>query len=239
MELATLGAGIPAPSPQLPDDVLARARSLPLKPAAVTLQGPHIRLAPLDLARDVDRLFEVSDGRPLHFGDRRIDHYDPDELIWRYMARGPFADAADLASALRSQVEAQDGLCLCVFDPAGRQVGVVNYLNNQPAHLKVELGSIWYSPIVQRTGVNREAAYVLLLHAFALGYRRVEWKCDALNLRSRRAAERIGFTFEGIHEYHFIVKGRNRDTAWFRMLDHEWPAVRERLGREHTMQREG
>ena len=217
MESDTLGAG---PAPHLPDDVLARARTLPLKPAAVTLQGPTIRLAPLDLARDVEMLFEASDGR-------------------RYMAHGPFAGAADLASALRPQVHAQDGLCLCVFDGAGRQVGVVNYLNNQPAHLKVELGSIWYSPIVQRTGVNREAAYLLLNHAFGLGYRRVEWKCDALNLRSRRAAERIGFSFEGIHEQHFIVKGKNRDTAWFRILDHEWPAVRERLERERSVQREG
>ena len=99
-------------------------------------------------------------------------------------------------------------------------------MNNSPADLKVELGGIWYSPLVQRTAANTEATYLLLEHAFALGYRRVEWKCDTLNERSRRAALRMGFTFEGVQEYHYIVKGRNRDTAWFSILDHEWPALR-------------
>jgi RimJ/RimL family protein N-acetyltransferase len=100
---------------------------------------------------------------------------------------------------------------------------------NFPEHLKIELGGIWYSPVAQGTGANTEAAYLMLGHAFGLGYRRVEWKCDALNERSRRAAERLGFTFEGIQDAHYIVKGRNRDTAWFRMLDGEWPRVRQRL----------
>jgi RimJ/RimL family protein N-acetyltransferase len=95
-----------------------------------------------------------------------------------------------------------------------------------PEHLKVELGSIWYSPLAQRTGANTEATYLMLRHAFGLGYRRVEWKCDALNERSRRAALRMGFAFEGVQEYHYIVKGRNRDTAWFRILDREWPTVK-------------
>ncbi|HLV37504.1 MAG TPA: GNAT family protein, partial [Spirillospora sp.] len=98
-----------------------------------------------------------------------------------------------------------------------------------PQHLKVELGNIWYSPIAQRTGANTEAIYLMLEHAFGLGYRRIEWKCDALNERSRRAALHLGFQFEGIQEYHYIVKGRSRDTAWFRMLDREWPDVRQRL----------
>jgi len=101
--------------------------------------------------------------------------------------------------------------------------------NNFPNHLKVELGNIWYSPLVQRTKANLEATYLLLQHAFNLGYRRVEWKCDALNLRSRKAALRMGFKFEGIQESHFIIKGRNRDTAWFRILDSEWPEVEKLL----------
>ena len=104
-------------------------------------------------------------------------------------------------------------------------------MNNSPADLKVEMGSIWYSPLVQRSAANTEATYLLLRHAFSLGYRRVEWKCDTLNERSRRAALRMGFTFEGIQEYHYIVKGRNRDTAWFRVLDREWPEVRSHLER--------
>jgi RimJ/RimL family protein N-acetyltransferase len=108
-------------------------------------------------------------------------------------------------------------------------VGVTNYMNNFPQHLKVELGSIWYSPIVQRTHANTEATYLMLKHAFELGYRRLEWKCDALNERSRRAALRMGFQFEGIQDSHFIIKDRNRDTAWFRILDREWGDVKSHL----------
>ncbi len=96
---------------------------------------------------------------------------------------------------------------------------------NHPEHLKLELGSIWYSPIAQRTGASAEAIRLMLAHAFGLGYRRVEWKCDAQNTRSRRAALTYGFTFEGVQEAHYIVKGRNRDTAWYRMLNHEWSTL--------------
>ena len=99
----------------------------------------------------------------------------------------------------------------------------------EPAHLKVELGSIWYGPVVQGSGVSAETTYLLLQHAFALGYRRVEWKCDALNQRSRRGALAYGFSFEGIQDAHYIVKRKNRDTAWFRMLDTEWPSLADRL----------
>lgn len=135
-----------------------------------------------------------------------------------------------LAAFLFAQEKAENGLCFCVFDlAADKQIGVVNYLNNFPAHLKVELGNIWYSPLVQRTKVNLEATYLLLQHAFNLGYRRVEWKCDALNLRSSKAALRMGFKFEGIQESHFIIKGRNRDIAWFRILDAEWTGVQKLL----------
>src|SRR5262245_10867935 len=221
-------------APPLPDDVLARQRTLPLKPAPVTLSGSVVRLAPLDLARDVPALFAVSNGQPATLGNRTIAAYDADQLIWRYMPGGPFASVDDLSAYLRLQVEADNGLCLCVFDVAtSQQVGVVTYMNNFPAHLKIELGNIWYSPLVQRTKANLEATYLLLKHAFDLGYRRVEWKCDALNERSRRSALRMGFKFEGIQEAHFIIKGRNRDTAWFRILDHEWSDVKAKL--EHLL----
>ncbi len=214
----------------LPDDVLARMRTLPLKPNAVTLEGTHVRLVPLDLARDAGPLHAVSNGQPVTMGERSVGAYDPEMLVWRYLAAGPFADEAAMAAFLRPLVEAENGLCLCVVDvPTGRQVGVVNYMTNFPAHLKVELGNIWYSPVVQRTKASLESTYLLLAHAFALGYRRVEWKCDALNERSRRSALRMGFRFEGIQEAHYIIKGRNRDTAWFRILDHEWDDVRRHL----------
>ena len=214
----------------LDEDVLARRTRLPLKPDPVTLVGTRVRLEPLDLDRDVAALHAVSNGRPAALGERRVAAYDPDALIWRYMSGGPFARAEDLAAWLRPQVEAPNVLCLAVFDrTTERPVGAATYMANMPEHLKVELGSIWYSPLAQRTGANTEATYLMLRHAFELGYRRVEWKCDTLNQRSRNAALRMGFTFEGIQEYHYIVKGRNRDTAWFCILDREWPAVRAHL----------
>ncbi len=220
---------LPLP-PKLPDDVLAKRKALPVKFAPVTLEGQHVCLIPLDLDRDVPALFAVSNGQPASIGDRSIDAYDAEELIWRWMFSGPFATADELRAHLRGQVEATNGLCLCVVDvPSGKPVGVVNFMNNDPANLKVELGSIWYSPLVQRTKANTESTYLMLRHAFDLGYRRLEWKCNSLNERSRRAALRMGFQFEGIQENHFIIKDRNRDTAWFRILDREWPDVKARL----------
>jgi len=214
----------------LSTDVLARREHLPRKPAPVMLTGSLVRLAPLELDRDVVGLHAITNGQPAALGSRSVIAYDADALVWRYLFAGPFAQAVDLATWLHEQVDAPNGLCLCVFDLATRQqVGVTNFMNNVPEHLKVELGGIWYSPLAQRTGANTEATYLMLRHAFELGYRRVEWKCDSLNARSRQAAQRMGFTFEGIQDAHYIIKGRNRDTAWFRILDQEWPAVRAHL----------
>ncbi len=215
---------------ELPPVVLAKRTLLPEKPDPVVLTGRTVRLAPLDIPRDAALLFEMTNGKKISLGEKSIDPYDPDGLIWRYMFYGPFKTAEDLAESLVPQVHASNGLCLTVFDRAsGIPVGVANLMSNSPMHLKIELGGIWYSPIVQRTRANTEAVYLMLKHAFDLGYRRVEWKCDALNERSRRAALRIGFQFEGIQERHMIVKNRNRDTAWFRILDVEWPAVKKNL----------
>jgi len=148
--------------------------------------------------------------------------------VWRYMSGGPFADWLALRNWLSPQVASGDGMPLTVrLD--GSPVGVACFIANYPEHLKIELGSIWYGPIAQGTGASAEATYLMLEHAFALGYRRVEWKCDAKNQRSRRAAVAYGFAFEGVQDAHYIIKGRNRDTAWFRMLDAEWPTFRDRL----------
>ena len=222
----------PTPGAPLDEDVLRRRAELPLKPAPVTLSGTIVQLRPLDLDRDVPTLYRISNGRPARLGDREIGTYDADALIWRFMGGGPFADTDALAAWLRAQVEAPNVLPLAVVDRVlGEPVGTVTFMSNEPAHLKIELGSIWYSPLAQRTGANTEATHLMLAHAFGLGYRRVEWKCDALNERSRRAALRMGFKFEGIQQAHYIVKGRNRDTAWFRMLDYEWPSARASLER--------
>ena len=221
---------MPEAGPQLPPEVLARCASLPHKPDPVTLAGSLVDLVPLDLDRDVETLYAVSDGRPVRWGDRSVGAYDPDEAVWRFMPAGPFAAVGELYSYLQKLVEAPDGLCLCVRDArSGQQLGAVNLQTNMPEHLKVELGNIWYSPVAQGTAVNHQAIGLLLEHVFALGYRRAEWKCDSRNQRSRRAAERLGFRFEGIQDAHYIVKGRRRDTAWFRMLADEWPGVRVRF----------
>lgn len=207
-----------------------RASELPRKPEAVILSGKYVRLEPLDLQRDNTVLFEGSNGEAIVTEGKTIAAYDSDALIWRYMSAGPFPTSCKLAAFLFAQLNAENGRCFCVFDQSTkRQIGVVNYMNNYPEHLKIELGNIWYSPLAQGTSANLEATYLLLEHAFNSGYRRVEWKCDALNERSRLSALKMGFVFEGIQESHFIVKGRNRDTAWFRILDREWPETKIKL----------
>lgn len=221
-----------APLVKLSDDILAKRMLLPEKPAAITLQGQYVRLEPLVIERDAKALFEASNGSPITIGRRSIESYDADALIWRYMFDGPFSHLADFEASLVPYVQAMYGLCLCVFDVASnKQIGIVNLMSNTPIHLKIELGGIWYSPVVQKTMANTEATYLMLKHAFNLGYRRVEWKCHADNERSRRAALRMGFTFEGIQESHMIAKGCNRDTAWYRIVEAEWPAVKEKLER--------
>lgn len=214
----------------LAPSVLACAGSLPQKPDAVILDGRYVRLSSLNLDRDLELLHSISNGQPVSVGGKNVDAYDPDALIWRYMSMGPFSDADHLAVFLGAQIAAENGLALTVFDKCKDiPVGVCNYMNNLPNHLKVELGNIWYGPVAQRSKANLEATYLMLAHAFSLGYRRVEWKCDALNERSRRSALRMGFRYEGTQESNLIVKGRNRDTAWYRILDREWPDVETRL----------
>ncbi len=211
-------------------DVLARIGQLPTKPDAPTLTGDRVTLRRLDPIADAGPLYAATHGQPMTLGSRSIPAYDADQLVWRYLPGGPFADVAGLRASLESQAAAADGTPLAALDPSSVQpIGVVNLMTNDPANLKIELGGIWYGPIAQRTGINTEATWLLLRHAFGLGYRRVEWKCDSLNARSRQTALRMGFTFEGIQEQHRITKGRNRDTAWFRIVAEEWPAVDTRL----------
>jgi len=212
----------------LSDDILARRDRLPIKPDPVTLHGELVELRPLDLDGDLDALHAVSSGAPCTVGDRTIPAYSPDARVWRYMSGGPFASAGELRAWLAPQLAQPDALPLTVRF-AGAPVGVACFIANQPQHLKIELGSIWYGPIAQGTGASAEATYLMLEHAFALGYRRLEWKCDSRNEPSRRAALAYGFTYEGIQQAHYIIKRDNRDTAWFRMLDHEWPEIRPRL----------
>jgi RimJ/RimL family protein N-acetyltransferase len=218
--------------PTLPDDVLQRRTELPVKPAVVKLEGRIVRLEPVDIDCDTPPLFAMTNGSPITLGERHVDAYDADALIWRWLFGGPFADEAGLAAYLHKMADAPNTLAMIVRDRAtDRQIGVACFMSNSPADLKIELGGICYSPVAQRTGANTEATYLMLKYCFGLGYRRLEWKCNALNERSRKAALHMGFKFEGIQDGHMIVKDRNRDTAWFRILASEWPDVRAQLER--------
>lgn len=186
------------------------------RPEHRTLHGTRVRLEPLDPARHAGELLAAAQGPGT----------DPD--LWRHLPYGPFADAAELRAWLEERAPSRDPLFLAVIDGAtGRAGGVVAYLRVEPAHGCIEIGHIWFGAALQRTPRATEAVFLLARHAFEdLGHRRLEWKCDAANARSRRAAERFGFTFEGVFRQHMVVKGRNRDTAWFSLLDREWPAAR-------------
>jgi RimJ/RimL family protein N-acetyltransferase len=127
---------------------------------------------------------------------------------------------------LARQAASEDPLCFAVIVD-GKAAGVVTFMRIEPAHAVIEIGHIWFGAPLQRTPAATETIYVLARHAFDdLGNRRLEWKCDAANARSRRAAVRFGFTYEGVFRQHMIVKGRNRDTAWYAMLDQDWPRIR-------------
>jgi len=175
-----------------------------------------VRLEPLDPVRHADDLFAAAHGP------------GADPQLWRYLPYGPFADADELRTWVAERAASADPLFLAVVDTAtGRAGGVVSYLRIEAADGCIEIGHIWFGTELQRTPAATETIYLLARHAFDdLGYRRLEWKCDAANARSRRAAERLGFTFEGVFRQHMIVKERNRDTAWFSMVDGEWPAAR-------------
>lgn len=202
---------------------------MPDKPAPVVLKGKYIRLEPLVIERDAEKLFAISNGNAIHLGEKKMEAYDADALIWHYMLEGPFDNIEDFKANLQQKLDFTTGLCFCSYDAASNHpVGVITYINNCPAYLKIEFYG-WYSPIVHHTHTSTETDYLLLKHAFDLGYQRVEWKCSTLNERSRKAALRLGFKFEGIHECDMIVKRCSRDTAFYRILSKEWPEVKKKL----------
>ena len=214
---------IPSLGPKLPADVLRRRDELPEKPDPVVLTGERIVVRPYQSGDDVE-LHAISDGRPVERLARSIERYDAEELVWRFMPVGPFADAGELGAFHRHLADRPDSRVFAVAERAtGRLVGSLSYIASQPIDLKVEIAAVWYTPAVQGLGVNVEATTLLIDHAFALGYQRVEWKCHADNARSRAAALRLGFSYEGIQERHMIAKDRFRDTAWFRLLRDERP----------------
>lgn len=153
---------------------------------------------------------------------------DPQGDLWTYMGYGPFEDLEQFLTWLKTRETSSDPLSYAyVPKQTGRAAGMGAFMRLDAANGVIEIGHIWLSPRLQRTREATESIYLMIRHAFEdLGVRRLEWKCDALNMPSRRAADRFGFTFEGVFRQHFIVKGRNRDTAWYSIIDKEWGSVR-------------
>jgi len=186
--------------------------TLPPRPGPDIIEGRFVRLERLDPVCHAAGLFEA---------------FAPDASVWDYMAYGPFADA----SAYETWATGVAGLADPFFytlrvRATGLCCGVASYLRIMPEAGSIEVGNIALAPALQRTTAATEAMVLMMAWAFDAGYRRYEWKCNALNRPSRRAAQRLGLSFEGIFRQAMVVKGRNRDTAWFAAIDAEWPALR-------------
>jgi len=176
----------------------------------VTFKGRFGTVEPVNAARHGTELWQAVRGH--------------DEL-WTYLPPGPFSEAAAFAEWLAGCEQNKERYFYAIVDDNDRALGLSALMEIRPAMRVIEVGHIVYSPALQRTPLGTEAQFLLARYAFeTLGYRRYEWKCNALNAASRRAAQRFGFTYEGTFRQHMIVKGRSRDTAWFSMLDSEWPA---------------
>jgi RimJ/RimL family protein N-acetyltransferase len=176
------------------------------------MAGRYCRLEPIDERFAGDLQAAASD--------------DPDGRTWTYLPYGPFATEGDYRRWLVATCLGDDPLFFAVVDAAtGTAVGQASYLNIKPGQGSIEVGHLHFSPRLQRTRAATEAMYLMMRRAFELGYRRYEWKCDALNTPSRAAAERLGFAYEGIFRQATVNKGRNRDTAWYAAIDSEWPAL--------------
>jgi RimJ/RimL family protein N-acetyltransferase len=188
-----------------------------LVPARTTLVGRHIRLEPLDPAVHAAELFAAGHGS------------DAALRIWDFLAYGPWPDRSAFTAYLRRQAATFDRVwyALRLQGVGAAACGMASYLDIHPEDGVIEIGGIWFAPGLQRTRAATEALFLMICHAMDdLHYRRMQWRCNALNTKSRAAARRLGFRFEGVFHNHLIFKGRNRDTAWYSILDDEWPEVR-------------
>jgi RimJ/RimL family protein N-acetyltransferase len=183
----------------------------PERPSRMVLPGRYCRLDPLDSARHAADLHAANS-------------VDREGRMWTYLFSGPFATLQEFTLWLEAREDSLDPLFYAIVDAGtGRATGLASYLRIDTTHGVIEVGHLAFSPLLQRTRAATEAMYLMMKHAFGLGYRRYEWKCDALNFASRRAAERLGFRFEGVFRQAAVYKGRNRDTAWYSIIDSEWP----------------
>lgn len=186
----------------------------PPLPPRQPMQGRFCRLEPLDPARHANELFDANS-------------YDADGQSWTYLAYGPFENLQDYTAWLTQSAAGSDPLFFAIINvDSGKAVGVSSYLRIDPTHGSIEVGHLNFSPLLQRTPAATEAMYLMMKQAFELGYRRYEWKCNSFNQPSRRAAQRLGFSYEGIFRQAAVFKGRNRDTAWYATIDREWPELK-------------
>ncbi|BCX16508.1 MAG: N-acetyltransferase [Geminicoccaceae bacterium] len=184
-------------------------------PPRTPMQGRLVRLEPIDPQRHASALFRAAEGP------------GADPRLWDWMTVGPFGSEAAFRAWLDLLPASEDPLFFTILtEPDGVPRGMASFMRITPEHGVIEIGHIWLGTGLQRSPAATEAMWLLARRAFdELGYRRLEWKCDARNGRSIRAALRLGFTFEGVFRRHMIIKGRNRDTAWFALLDRDWPRV--------------
>jgi RimJ/RimL family protein N-acetyltransferase len=191
----------------------------PQPPAPANMHGKFCRLEPLDPDVHATDLYAANT-------------LDREGRMWTYLSCGPF-DTFDAYHAwLDRFCRGADPLFFAIIDAASdKAVGVASYMRIDPASGSIEVGHLAYSPLLQRSPAATEAMFLMMQNAFELGYRRYEWKCNALNAPSRAAAQRLGFTYEGIFRQHAVHKGRNRDTAWYAAIDSEWRALREAFTR--------
>ena len=187
----------------------------PQPPSRTPMDGGYCRLEPLDPQLHADSLYKAN-------------VLNIDGSMWTYMAYGPFDDPESYRQWADSASRGSDPLFFAIVEQkTGRAVGVASYLRIDPANGCIEVGHLAYSPLLQRTPAATEAMYLMMDNAFRLGYRRYEWKCNSFNLPSRGAAQRLGMSYEGVFRQAVVVKGRNRDSAWYSVIDTEWPALKQ------------
>ena len=188
---------------------------MPPHPKGITLEGDLVILKPLKASQFAEELFIANS-------------IDKKGLNWAYLPYGPFETLGEYAQWIESFENSDDPVFFAIISKKRNQaIGVASYLRINPAVGSIEVGHINFSPLLQRTTEATESMYLMMKWAFDNGYRRYEWKCNALNLKSRNAAQRLGFSYEGVFRQMTIVKGRNRDTAWFAMIDKEWERIEE------------
>lgn len=181
----------------------------------VTLRGRYVALEPLDADRHTAPLFDAAQGE------------GADPRLWLYLGSGPFRDVDEYRTWVEAASMSPDPLFHTVIPTGGKPSGVASFMRIDPPNGVIETGHIWFGGRIQRSPATTEAIFLMASHAFdTLGYRRLEWKCNARNERSMAAATRFGFTYEGTFRNAVVVRDRNRDTAWFSIIDEEWPAIR-------------